>query len=161
MRYELSLVRDSVTVDQSQPVAPLRKELREATDALIHEALLVNDLPELLRLSADTVLCTARILARLGRDPEVPDFVEGAQALIEQGRAVADRGLQLNSPETLLCGAVMLELACRGVFAALGAPYDQVLAEVDRAARVGEAPQVRPLLIASGLIKEDEAANDR
>lgn len=160
MRHELDLVRPGVIVDQGQDIIPLRRELRETTDALIHEALLVNDLPELVRLSGETILCVARTLARLGRDPQVPDFVEAAQASIEQGRAVMDRGLVLASPETLLCGAVMIEITCRGICAALGVPYDSLLAELQRAHVTGEAPRVREVLQAAGVIKTEPQGED-
>lgn len=150
MKFELDLVRASGVPDTSANAT--RKELREITDELIHSALLVNDLPELVRLSAETMCIVARALVRFENDPQVPDFVEASQALIEQGRAVMDRGLMLGSPETINCGAVMLELTVRGICAALSVPYDQVLIEVHRARCAGENPLVRPILVDAGLV---------
>jgi hypothetical protein len=43
-----------------------------------------------------------------------------------------DKGLQLNDPVRTLQGAVMLELTCRGIHAALGLPYEELFrAEVN------------------------------
>ena len=152
MRFELDLLRGSVETDPSQRSEPSRKGLRETTDRLIYGALLVNDLPELVRLSAETMCVVAEALIRFDRDPGVPDFVEAAQALVEQGRAVMDRGLMLTSAETINCGAVMLELTVRGICAALSVPYDRVLVEVHRARGAGENPTVRQILIEAGLV---------
>ena len=161
MRFEIDLVRPSVQPAPGDSTAPIRKELRQTTDELIHSALLVNDLPELVRLSAETMCIVARALVRFENDPQVPDFVEASQALIEQGRAVMDKGLLLRNSETINCGAVMLELTVRGICAALSVPYDQVLTEVHRARIAGENAAVRPILVKAGLIKEneDEAAH--
>lgn len=152
MRYELDLVRASVIAAPGENVNPSRKALRETTDAVIHDALLVNDLPELIRLTAETMICVATTLACYEQSPEVPDFVEAAQAMIEAGRAVMDRGLMLQDWPTTNCGAVMLELTVRGICAALGAPYDRVLAEVHRAQLAGENANVRSILTEAGLL---------
>lgn len=161
MRFELDTLRASVAVEPDAPSNPTRKELREATDRLIHSALLVNDLPELVHLSAETMCTVATALLRFNREPTVPDFVEASQALIEQGRAVMDKGLMLRSWETVSCGAVMLELTVRGICAALSVPYDRVLVEVHRARVAGENAQVRQILIDAGLVaaEVDESTN--
>lgn len=159
MKFELDLVRASGVPDTGANAT--RKELREVTDELIHSALLVNDLPELVRLSAETMCIVARALVRFENDPQVPDFVEASQALIEQGRAVMDKGLLLRNSETINCGAVMLELTVRGICAALSVPYDEVLREVAQARAQDRNAEVRRILVMAGLIKEneDEAAN--
>lgn len=154
MRAELDLCRSSVTPNPTEPTTTSRRALRETTDDLIHSALLVNDLPGLIGLSAETMVCVAQTLLKYEQDPQVPDFVEAAQASIEQGRAVMDRGLMINSWETVRCGAVMLELTVRGICAALSAPYDTVLAEVLRAQQAGENPNIRRVLVEAGVIKE-------
>ena len=161
MRFELDTLRATVAPEPEAPSNPTRKELRETTDELIHSALLVNDLPELVRLSAETMCTVATALLRFEREPGVPDFVEASQALIEQGRAVMDKGLLLRSWETVQCGAVMLEMTVRGICAALSVPYDQVLIEVHRARVAGENAQVRQILIAAGLVADvvDETGN--
>lgn len=162
MRFEIDLVRPSTQPEPGASTAPLRKDLRQTTDALIHSALLVNDLPELVRLAAETMCVVATSLVRVDLDPQVPDFVEASQALIEQGRAVMDKGLLLRNSETINCGAVMLELTVRGICAALSVPYDQVLTEVHRARVAGENPAVRQILIEAGLVAAEQpaAAND-
>jgi hypothetical protein len=161
MKQELALVKGSVTPDPKASTTAARKELREATDRVIHDALLIDDLPGLVQLSAETMLAVATVLARYEQDPDVRDLVEAAQAHIEHGRAVMDKGLMLASWETVRCGAVMLELTVRGICAALSAPYDLVLAEVLRARQAGENPAIRRVLTEAGLLKEDphEAAN--
>jgi hypothetical protein len=135
--------------------APARKQLRETTDDLIHGALLVNDLPELISLSGQSILCVAGVLLQYAQDPQVPDFVEAVQAHIESGRAVMDRGLMLNDWATARCGAVMLEITVRGVCAALSVPYDLILAEVHRAQQAGESPAIRRILTEAGVIKPE------
>lgn len=161
MKHELELFRALVEVDQDARTEPARKELREITDQVIHQALLVNDLPELVRLTAETMATVATALLRFGRDPQVPDFVEASQALIEAGRSVMDRGLMLRSWESVSCGAVMLEISVRGICAALSVPYDKVLGEIHRARAAGENANVRSILIEAGLLSEPvEAAND-
>ncbi len=162
MRFELDTLRASVPPDPDARTEPTRKQLREATDAVIHDALLVNDLPELVRLSAEAMCSVATALLRFELDPQVPDFVEAAQALIEDGRAVMDKGLMLRGWETTRCGAVMLEITVRGICAALSVPYDKVLAEVHRAQQAGEnagrsAADVRAILIEAGLLLKEES----
>lgn len=152
MKHEMNCMRPHVAHDQAAPVAPTRKALRAATDALIHDALLQADLPALVTLSCDVMREVAAGLLRHGHEPGVGDLVEGAQAMIENGRAVMDKGLMLQSAETINCGAVMIELAVRGLCAALGAPYDAALAEVVRARAAGEAPDVLGLLVGAGLV---------
>jgi hypothetical protein len=154
MRYELELVRASITpAAPGEAVNQTRKALREVTDGLIHNALLLNDLPELVRMSAETMVCVATALARYEQNPEVPDFVEATKTLIEGGRGVMDRGLMLGDWPTANCGAVMLEIAVRGICAALSIPYDKVLAEVHRAQQAGENANVRAILVEAGLLK--------
>jgi hypothetical protein len=153
MRYEIALVRDAVPVDKNARTEPSRKALREVSDKLIHDALLVNELPALVIMSAETMCVVAEILVQFEEDPQVPDLVDGAQALIECGRAVMDRGLMLRSWETVRTGSVMLELAVRGLCATLSVPYDAVLAEVHRANQAGQNPLVRPILVAAGILK--------
>jgi hypothetical protein len=155
MKHELDLVRASVTPDKTQGSAPTRKDLREVTDRLIHDCLLANDLPDLVCMSAETMCVVATALLRFELEPQVIDFVEAGQALIEQGRAVMDKGLMLNSELTTNCGAVMLEITVRGICAALSVPYDKVLAEVHRARMAGENAAIRPILIEAGLLKEE------
>ena len=161
MRFELDLLRDTVPADADARTEPARKALREATDAIIHDALMIDDLPALVRLSAEAMLTVAASLLQYSVEPDVRDLVDAAQALIEDSRAVMDRGLMLRSWETVRCGAVMMELTVRGLCAALSVPYDAVLREVHRAQRAGEIPAVRQVLVDAGLITReagDEAA---
>jgi hypothetical protein len=161
MKQELDLCRASVTPNPTDSTTTNRRALRETTDDLIHNALMVDDLPGLVGLSAETMLCVAGILLKYGQEPDVRDLVEAAQAHIESGRAVMDKGLMLNSWETVKCGSVMLELTVRGICAALSVPYDLVLAEAHRAQQVGENPNIRRVLTEAGVIKEttNEAAD--
>ncbi len=160
MKYELDLVRPYAPPDPAQRSEPTRKALREVTDRLIHDALLVNDLPDLVRMSAETMCVVAEALVRYEQDPQVIDFVEAAQALIETGRGVMDKGLLLRSWETTNCGAVMLEITVRGLCAALSVPYDKVLGEVHRARVAGENAAIRPILVEAGLLKENDDATE-
>jgi hypothetical protein len=159
MKHEFALLRSSITSDPKAPTAPARKELRQVTDRLINDALLLDDLPELVLLSADTMVTVASTLLRYEIEPDVRDLVEATQALIESSRAVMDRGLLMTSWETVRCGAVMVELTVRGLCAALTIPYDDVLAEVHRARQAGENPAVRRILTEAGLIRDDSAGD--
>lgn len=155
MRFELDTFREGVAVETDARTEPSRKTLREATDLLIHNALLVNDLPELVRLSAETMADVATILVRYARDPQVPDFVEASRALLVEARDVMDRGLMLRSFELVDCGAVMLEIVVRGICAALSVPYDKVMLEMKRARDAGENPEIRRILTDAGLLKAE------
>jgi hypothetical protein len=128
MKQEMALV--AATCDPTLAGNAARKTLREQTDVLIREALQLNSLPALAAHAGQVMLTVAQILVNAQAEPDVPDLIEATQALIEDGRAVMDRGLMIDSRETLLCGAVMLELACRGIFHALGLPYEAVLSAV-------------------------------
>lgn len=156
MRQELDLVRASVTPTPTQPKTASRRDLRLVTDDLIHGSLLKNDLPGLIGACALSIITVAKILASYEQEPAVESFVEAAQAHIENGRAVMDKGLTVDSWETANCGAVMIEITVRGVCACLGVPYDKILAEVHRARCAGEIPMVRELLEAEGLLKKEQ-----
>lgn len=161
MKFELTLVRPTITSDPKAPTAPSRLLLRQASDRVLHDALALNDLPGLVETACDTMLVVAGVLAKYEQDPQVPDFVEGAQACIENARAVMDKGLLLQSWETVNCGAVMMEITLRGICATLGMPYEKVLARCHAARAAGESPEIRALLIAEGVIQGDApAAND-
>lgn len=161
MRQELDLVRASVTPTPTQPKTASRRDLRLVTDDLIHGSLLKNDLPGLIGACALSIITVAKILASYEQEPAVESFVEAAQAHIENGRAVMDKGLTVDSWETANCGAVMIEITVRGVCACLGVPYDLALAEALRAQQDGTAPDIRRVLTEAGILKEtpDEAAN--
>lgn len=156
MRFELALLRPDVAGDPTQRTEPARKAIRVVTDRMLHDALRVDDLPGLVTLAAETMCVVAETLLAFGIEPDVADLVEAAQALVEDSRAVMDRGLLLRSFETVRCGAVMMELTVRGLCATLSVPYDAVLVEVRRAGLAGEAPAVRPILIAAGLLAAPE-----
>ena len=156
MKQELDLCRPTITPASADPTTASRKALREKTDDLIHNALLIDDLPGLVALSAETMICVATTLLRYDIEPDVRDLVDAAQAHIESGRAVMDRGLMLRNWETVRCGSVMLELTVRGICAALSVPYDKVLAEVLRAQQAGENPAIRRVLTEAGVLKPDQ-----
>jgi hypothetical protein len=162
VKFELDLLRSSTEpAGTVTATTPDRRALRQTTDALIHDALLVNDLPELVRLSAETMCVVAATLVRAQRDPQVPDFVQAAKTLIEGARGVMDRGLMVHDWPTVECGAVMIEITVRGICAALNVPYDKVLVEVHRARVAGENPAIRAILVEAGLLKDDEPLVDK
>lgn len=139
-------------IDRKNSTGP-RKALREATDALIHDALLIDDLTALVRMNCEAMLVVATTLVQYEAEPEVVDMVAAARTLIEGARGVMDRGLQLGDPETLKCGAVMIELTVRGMCAALSVPYDDAMLECYRAQQAGENPVLRPMLVEAGCLK--------
>jgi hypothetical protein len=156
MRFELDAFRDQVEqVPPSTDTQATRREIRETTDALIHDALLVNDLPELVRLSAESIGAVARALLRYNREPQVPDFVEAAKALLETSRSVIDKTLLLRQWDEFAYASVMVEIVVRGVCASLSIPYDEVLREVAAARKEERNADVRGILVRAGLIKGD------
>lgn len=71
--------------------------------------------------------------------PSIEDFREASVALIEDARAVFDRGVMVDDMATMRCGAVMLELTVRGMCAALGQDYEEAM----RAVHEGREPPIR------------------
>jgi hypothetical protein len=155
MQFEMDTMRASTAHDATAPVAPTRKALREATDALMNDGLATGELVEAVTRACDVMCTVAAGLVRHGYEPGVADLVEATCASIENARAVLDKGLMLQDAATVNCGAVMVELTVRGMCAALGVPYDSALREVARASLAGEAPAIRPLLVAVGLATGD------
>lgn len=169
MRFELDLIRTgrpAVIISEPMGAPPgwpprpglaermeIRRKVREATDGLIHEALRRDDMAALVRCLCQTMLTVAQALDRNQETPELPDFIEAALAHIEDGRAVMDRGLQLEMADTTRCGAVMLEITVRGICAALGIDYETAM----RAVHAGQEPPT-PTTGATNGADHDEGA---
>ena len=112
-------------------------------------------------LGLETMCTVAATLVQQEIEPDVHDLVDAVQDLIRPARDVIDRGLNIDRPEYVRCGSVMIELVIRGLCAAIGAPYDAALAEVARAQRDGDEADIHGVLVRAGLIQEvkSEAAN--
>lgn len=124
MKFEQDLVgREPVPLGRV-PTTEARRDVRVITDALIFDALRANKIPPLVGACCDTMLTLARALNRHGIDPEVPDFIEAAVALIEDARTVFDAGMRVDDMGRAKIGAVMLEVAVRGICAALSIDYE-------------------------------------
>lgn len=145
MHFELELIRNAPTTDAAElsndksqrPVeSTIRREVRQATDHVMREA---DTLSALLSGCCVTMLAVARGLERCAQEPSIGDFREASVALIEDARAVFDRGVMVDDMETMRCGAVMMELVMRGMFAALGQDYEASM----RAVHEGREPPVR------------------
>lgn len=156
MKQELAIIRASREalppgVDAIKPsVSASRREVREATDFVMREALESNDLATLAAAAARLMLTTATVVDRHGIEPDVTDLIEAMRALVEDSRAVLDRGLMIDAHATARCGAVMVELAVRGLCAALNFPYGDLLAAV----HAGE--NVAAVLVKSGHISAEK-----
>lgn len=159
MKQELELVRsaraprDESLSPRAQPTAGARKTIREVTDAVIEHS---HDLVALTKTLAATMLVTAEVLDDFELEPDVYDFVEAAKLLVAASRTVLDRGLLLTAWPQAKHGAVMLELTVRGICAALGVPYDEVLREVHAAGVEGYEVDIAPILLRAGLLKTEE-----
>lgn len=129
MKFELELIRSGPRVEFASR-QDARKELRLATDALIHDALKKNDIKHFYIEAGRAMLTVARICDQYRFEPELVDAVEGGVALIEQGRAVLDRGLTINSHETSVIGIVMMGFAIRGICESFHVPYEALLKAV-------------------------------
>lgn len=135
MKFELELTRPPAVTDLPEGVTPLgptkqaisvevRRDVRLATDELIHEALRANQLPPLVDGVCKVMHDLAVSLHKLKLEPDVPHFIEAACALIEDARTVYDAGVRVDDVEKTAIGAVMVEITARGVFAALNIDYE-------------------------------------
>lgn len=135
MKFELDLTRSAPAEALPDGVTPLgptkqaigvetRRDVRMATDDLIHEALRANQLPPLVDGVCKVMHDLAVALHKLKLEPDVPHFIEAAVALVEDARTVFDAGVRVDDPEKTMIGAVMLEITARGVFAALSIDYE-------------------------------------
>lgn len=138
MKFELDVLRPHVKALDQQPAKAdydyLRRSLREVTDETIRTALLANSRPALSRASAQTMLTVASTLLCLRlEEPQLEDFVVAARELVELARKSMDRGLQTADGAGTVTGAVMLEIAARGICACVSIPYEEAFrAEVVR-----------------------------
>ena len=160
MKHEMILASSLPAKMAATSTTASRRELRIRTDALIADGQI--ELVEGVERACQIMLTIGSILEAHQLDPHEGDLIEATCASIENGRAVMDKGLLVDSEVTTKCGAVMLEIAVRGMLASLGVPYDNVLAECHRARVAGEDPKVRELLEAAGLVQSrpPDAAND-
>jgi hypothetical protein len=157
MEYEIGLIKNDTEQAGSGvngstdwgDTTSIRKGLRNITDDLIHQALMNDSMVDACTGMCLTMLVVAKFSYALRSIPDVRDFVEASQALIEDARSVADKGLMLHSHETTRCGAVMMEIVVRGMCAALSLPYDKLLAAVNA------NEDIRPILIESGHIRQE------
>lgn len=123
-----------------------RRNLRLLSDEVLDWAHGNANIAGLATACSALMLAVARIVDAHDIEPDVPNFLEAVQALIEKSRAVMDKGLMIDSPETSKCGAVMMELSVRGIAAALNLPYGELLQTVKDGGDVGA------LLVKSGHI---------
>lgn len=127
MKFEQDLVgREPIPLGRV-PSTEARRDVRVITDAFIFDALRANQMQPLLDGACDTMLTLARALNRHSIEAEVPDFMEAAVALIEDARTVFDAGMRVDDHDRAKIGAVMLELAVRGILAALDKPYYELM----------------------------------
>lgn len=161
MKFELDLIRASAAAPAlthedldplpavRMPTEPSRKAIRLATDAAIHDALRRDSMIALAESLAQTMLAVASALETYKVEPGVEDLVEGSSALIEDARTIIDKGLVLRDWALVNCGAVMLEIVCRGVCSCLGIPYEDTV----RAVHAGTG--LREVLIKAGKLKDE------
>lgn len=149
MKFELDLIRAgrALPIDRGEAgrgaVIPTRKAIREATDAVIFDALQAGSMPRLVRSVCNAMLVVARAVDDHDLEPEVDDFIAAAMSLLEAGRGALDLALVVNDWDGARAGAVMIELTVRGMCAALSIDYDAAL----RAVHEGRDP---PLPNSSG-----------
>lgn len=159
MRFERSLIDGEIECAREAggrwpPTTSVRHGLRSITDEVIHKALRNDSMAELAEGMCLIMLTSAKTTVAYNLDPDVADFVEACTALIEDARSVADRGLTTHDERTAKCGLVMLELTVRGIAAALGMPYEDLV----RAVHAGD--DVRPILREAGLLKPESEQSD-
>ncbi len=156
MKMELELVRRSsqplpidLGIDRLRiPTQQSRREVREASDFVIHDALRKDDVPAMAIGVCGLMLAVAGVIDRYDIEPDVPDLVQAVEALIEDGRSVVDRGLALGSWDTVKCGAVMLEITARGICATLSFPYDELMLAIH------QGRDIVPILKEAGHLKD-------
>lgn len=156
MKQELEIIRAGV-VKIKPSTNDSRRSLRVLSDALLQWAHGNASIEGLATGCGALMLDVARIVDAHDVEPDIPNFLEAIQAVVETGRAVMDKGLMIDSPETTKCGAVMMEISVRGIAAALNLPYGELLQTVK------DGGDVQALLVKSGHISvpsdNDSSAN--
>lgn len=127
MKAEIDLIKDGIPQNDCREdgsvffgdTNSVRRGLRNMTDNMVLEAL-HSDSPVDLQEGIGTVmLVVAEAAWRLRIEPDVSDFVEASQALIEDARAVLDKGLMINDVPKTTVGIVMIEIVMRGIASCL------------------------------------------
>jgi hypothetical protein len=131
-------------------LAPERKAIRLATDHMIHDALLRNDLPATVEAVCKVMIEAADVCIQCG-DPEVDDFVTASRELTVFARDVVDRGLRMKDMADVKAGVVMLEIVLRGFGVLISMPYLECYT-----AALNNEP-IEPILRAAGVMRSDDA----
>lgn len=165
MKFELDLIRGEATplpegvAKFRPPTEPMRKELRELTDFLVDEALRKGSMVGIANGAAHLMIAVAQIVDKYDVEPDVHDMIDAAVRMIQVAHNSIDRGLMVPNWDEVKAGCVMMELTVRGVCAALGIPYDEVL---KAAWSVGDCTQV---LVQFGKVRgeahEQEGSTDQ
>jgi hypothetical protein len=163
MRQEIDLIRASREVPMDADLetrrkvtVPLRKELREVTDALLDAIRAGSGLVPVVSMAVASVLVVADMLDKVDEEPNVEDLMHAVGAVLVSGRNALDRGLTIGDWPTVRMSAVSVELLVRGLMSALGVPYDQALA----AAYTEGEDGIEQLLLTLGKIQPKENDND-
>lgn len=154
MKFELNLVRggERPDVPRIKPVSatPMRKQLNETVATAVREALQNASLLPVAEGLSRVMLVVAAIVDMFDAEPDIADFVVAAMRSIDNAQSILDRGLMIHNWEEVRQGSVMMEIAVRGVCAALGIPYNSVLEAVWTGGSVHE------ILKQHGLVKGEQ-----
>lgn len=136
MKFEIDLVKDETPqIEQPEDGKPprwgdtnsIRMGVRNMSDDIMRKSLVEGDVGTLQTNIALLMLIMGKLAYSHRVEPEINDFVDASQALVEDARSVLDRGLMLNDPERTKSGIVMMEIVMRGIAAALGFDYETML----------------------------------
>lgn len=161
MKFEIDLIaedveqaRESGATGSWPDTVSVRRGLRGITDQALTEGLRLNKWVPLIEGMCLTMLTTAKTARCYSCTPDVPDFIEATHALIENARAVIDKGLTVNSEETVKCGIVMMEMSVRGMFTVLGFTEDRYRAMVTA---VRDGGDIEALMTEWGYMKKEKS----
>ena len=144
MKTELDMVRGEQ--QQEFSAVEVRKQLNEAAHALVHDAVLQNDLPALAEKLAEMMLTTARTLMVAKVEPDLENFVYAAAEVVANARKAIDDALRFDNKDDLKLGAVMMEIVLKGIAATLNLPLEKLMREVLLAETCGSEPDISGIL---------------
>ena len=148
MHSELEMVRSTApSVDVSGTgILTARKRMNESCHALVHDAILKNDLTILSEKLAVLMTDVSRTLLGLGVEPDLENFAYGCAELVGVVRKTMDDALRFSNLDDFKLGSVMAEVVIKGICATLCLPLDKLMAEVLAAEVEGRAPDIGTVL---------------
>lgn len=151
---------------QASELIVKRRLIRVETDEFLKNGLWADDLVQFSVRIGRMAFVVSSTLAQFGVEPELVDFAEALQSLIQQSRERLDKALAVSDWSAVKLAAVELEIIWYGAAANMGLPYFdllQLLHDAYVSKRDLNFDDVRTLLHRAGLPvapPANTAAND-